>query len=147
MIDAAINTLLRNASELAEKVKPSVERVNVVAGLPKLVFSRLPGTDRRYTDDGANGPFQARYQVDIFAEKLLEAVEIARRITSPADDTVFGLDGYRGTVASTFIHRVYFTNEHWTVGDTEVDGKQQTIPRYIIELIVEYRELQPPQAP
>lgn len=133
MIDIALQSLLATASGV--KVYPSTETEPVTANLPKVLYT-LIDLPNDYTDDGSTGLRKARYQLDIFAEKMTAARNIA-------DDIRISLDDWRGTVAAdnnaTKIERISFDTERFQKGES-VAGQNKTIARYIQDVIVDYRE-------
>jgi hypothetical protein len=131
MIDVALHKLIAAATGLGLRVTPSTETVLVTKALPRLVYT-LIGVKRRYSDKGNCGLTQARYQLDIFAEKATEARAIA-------DALRVSLDGKATTFDGTKIDRIYFDSEQFARGDGS-EGANKVPARYSQDLIVEYRE-------
>ena len=131
MIDVALTTLLKAAAGAATRVTPSTETELVYTQLPRVIYS-LIGLDRRYSDDGNAGLTQARYQLDIFADKASQARAVADAIR-------IGMDGHSGTTDGTKIERIYFDSENFAKGE-RIEGANRTVARYSQDMVVEYRE-------
>jgi hypothetical protein len=130
----SLNTALFNLISTAvghTRVHPSTETVTVSSNFPKVIYTRI-ATVRRYCDDGNSGLTQARYQLDIFADKVSTAESIADQIR-------IALDGYSGTSDSTTILRISFDSENFSKGEKQ-EGANKTPARYSQDLICEYRE-------
>jgi hypothetical protein len=134
MIDLTIGELIATATELniTTSVRPGTETVVVTSGLPKIVYTRID-TTRRYADQGQLNPKRAVFQIDIFATTLGAAGALASLITRPA--TINGLDGY--SVGN--IKRIWFDNDRHGRSDIPT-GQNKASSRYILDLMVEYRE-------
>lgn len=131
MIDVALHTLIKTHAGVAARVTPSTETVLVSKALPRVVYTLLRLT-RRYSDDGNCGLVQARYQIDVFADKVTAARAVAEALRTR-------LDGHKGTTAGTKIERIYFGSERFARGE-RIEGADATVARYLIDLFVEYRE-------
>ena len=141
MIDVALRTLLVQRSNIGERVAPGTDSA-ADKTLPRVVYT-LIDDPRRYSDDGPVGLRKATYQLDVFARDLIEARSVQGQITAPANRvTAPGLDGFKGTVANTKIHRVYFGSDN--VGRGAIDpGANKTIARASVDVRIDYRELLP----
>lgn len=130
MIEEAIVSLLKEHSGTT-RVTPSTETVKVTQDLSRVVYTLLEN-DRDYTDDGPTGLPLGRFQLDIFAVRMVEARQIAENIRGQ-------LDGYQGTVAGTAIRRIWFPSERWSRGD-RAEGEDATVARYRQDMLVRYRQ-------
>jgi hypothetical protein len=145
MISSAIAKLIRGAVDDGVMVKPSTDTVKLSANaLPCVVYTLLYKT-RRYCD-GDEGPVnirltQSRFQIDVFAASMTAAEAIANAIT--ADQSGDGLDGYQGDVDAdssvTRIERIYFDDGDSFQRLERIEGEQNSIARYSLDLIAEFR--------
>lgn len=131
MIDVALATLVKAHAGVAARVTPGTETVLLTRDLPRVIYT-LIGVTRRYSDGGNTGLAQARYQLDVFADKATEARAVADAIR-------VGLDGHKGTTDGTRIDRVYFDAENFAKGE-KIEGANRTVARYSQDVIIEYRE-------
>lgn len=134
MIDTAIAILLGQYAGVDDRVYSGAQLVEATQGVPKIVFTYIDGP-RNYTDDGADGMVEARYQLDIFA---LDP-NAARAITIIVRGA---LDGYAGIVDGTKIDRIHFPEDaRMEKPDPgQAVGQSATAARYSQDLIVNYRD-------
>lgn len=136
MIDEAITTLIREATELAVgRVQNSASAVDLTKGLPKILYTRIH-THRSYTDDGETGLRKAHYQLDLFADEMETARDLATTLANPVGEG--GLDGFSGVKEHTRIERIYFDDESFQRSEA-VEGKDKGIARYVLEMFVDHR--------
>lgn len=143
MIDTALTTLIASTSGIApDCITPGTDIVNLGdETLPRLAYTQLP-SGRTYTDSGAIGVRTGNYQLDIFATSLTDAKAKAAAMMRPANATApadRGLDGYRGTVDSTLIQRIWFPNELRHETTPVRDGQNTAIVRVSVDLNVSFR--------
>ncbi len=132
MIDVAIVTLLKQHAGVESRVFSGGETVEVNRGLPKVLYTYIGGP-RDYSDDGADGIVEGRYQLDVFAIRPTDARTIANVIRA-------GLDGYSGTINGTAIDRIHFPEDAVMQKPEQPVGQSATAARYSQDMIVNYRE-------
>jgi hypothetical protein len=135
MIDTSIATMIRNATSLEkEQVKPATEIIKINGQtVPLIVYTQLPGGQRRYCDQGNIGLTQARFQIDYFYGKETEARAAADLVRLAAEAI------RKQDIAGTQIDRIRIDDERFLEG-VKAEGANQSIARFIQYVIVEYRE-------
>jgi Protein of unknown function (DUF3168) len=140
MIDFALVQLLREHAGVGTRINPSTESVRVTVDLPRIVYS-LIDSQREWTDDGATGLVEARYQLDIFADRVTDARDIADTLRT-------NLDGFKGSVTpdlpdvegeEVVILRIHFDSERFEKGE-RAEGANKTVARFVQDIFVLYRE-------
>lgn len=141
MIDESLVSLFRTVAGVNLRITPSTELVLVYTQLPRLIYTLVPGGDRRYSDDGAAGLVQGIYQLDAFAEYESDARDIMKKLMARnIIDVPPGLDGYRGAVLGVRIERIYFPNHESFSQGEKIEGKGRAVARVMNTMTVEYRE-------
>lgn len=142
MIDIAVTQLIAQASKLPPaQVTPSTEVRPLTQTLPRTAYT-LIDNPRKYSDDGVLGLRVATYQLDTFGNSLADVRRVMLSIAARADNTdpaARGLDGFTGTVDTTFIRRIYFGSEHTGTGAVD-PGQTRAVARGTIDMMVVYRE-------
>ena len=140
MIDTALQILMEQRAGVAKRVNPATETAPVSRDLPRIIYT-LIDDPAGYTDSGPIALGTARYQIDVFGRNSVEARSVILQLQASATaDTFPGLDGFRGTVSNTLIHRIYFGSTHIGLG-ANVPGQAQSTARATVDAFVVYREL------
>lgn len=101
MIEEAIVTLVNNATG----IMPEPAHLQQEPTLPAITYQRISAV-RDYTQQGANGKSEARFQLNLWGED-----ESYLQLLTLANQLRIGMNGYRGVIGTTRIDKLFLVNQ------------------------------------